>query len=109
MRALWLVLLAGLAHAHAGDFDGSHPLSVATRDAVVACSHFEEAWSLERCAEIVGKTPEHVKARKAVGRIYSARQEAMDECKEGIQRCTWRVDGLMQVGINQAWEKQARR
>jgi hypothetical protein len=96
-----LALAVGLAHAQ--ELDGTHPLSIATTNAVKACDSLG-APSLEACAYNVTNSPQRSTARKAVAAAMNERAVFMSACKDGLQRCTWRVDALMQVGMNRAFQ-----
>lgn len=96
MRAL--ILLALCATAHAAEFDGSHPVSIAAREAVKACKVIE-AESIEDCAASSKKSPEHTAARLAARKAYEAHAAYADSCKGN---CRWKADALVEIGIANA-------
>jgi hypothetical protein len=99
---------AYLGLAHAGEFDGTHPLSLAMRDAVRACVAVDR-WDIDDCGTSFGGSPEMVAARAAVMRLYIQREAFVKACDGKSSPCDLRLMGLAHVGITAAWEKQAGR
>jgi hypothetical protein len=56
-------------------------LQEAAREAAVLCYRVDPENSLEECGDMAGRSPKHSAARKAIGRMYTARTTFIDQCK----------------------------
>jgi len=81
----------------------ANPVEDAAREAAVRC-RLVGAESIDQCGGLTGRSNELTAARRAVGRLYEARNRFMSVCSDSMElmRCQDDVGWLIIAGITSA-------